>query len=182
MLQISDYLFMAIAGNHAEQVALARADQRWDAHLGLAIREAWNDYQAFVGSAPDSGFTNTAWDIDAQWGKVGEEGLFALAEYLQGDDATAAKARMRGFQALAAYNIRMKRPSSWLYAVEPSFRLDLADPNADADQDRVTTMTAGLGLYITSKAWFRVAYERQSFQADGAPSVSGVRTQLAVNF
>jgi len=150
----------------------------------LDVGASWftHDGIVTVGTAPDSGFTNTAFDLDAQWGKVGEEGLFALAEYLQGDDATAAKARMRGFQALAAYNIRMKSPSSWLYAVEPSFRLDLADPNADADQDRVTTLTATLGLYITSRAWFRVAYERQSFQADGAASVSGVRSQLAVNF
>ena len=150
----------------------------------LDVGASWftHDGIVTVGTAPDSGFTNTAWDVDAQWGKVGEEGLFALAEYLQGDDATAAKARMRGFQALAAYNIRMKSPSSWLYAVEPSFRLDLADPNTDADADRVTTMTATMGLYISSRAWFRVAYERQSFQADNAPSVSGVRSQLAVNF
>ena len=55
MRQIAEDLVMAIAGNHAEQVALARADQRWDAHLGPAIREAWTDYQAFVGSAPDAG-------------------------------------------------------------------------------------------------------------------------------
>jgi hypothetical protein len=150
----------------------------------LDVGASWftHDGIVTVGTAPDSGFTNTAFDIDAQWGKVGDEGFFALAEYLQGDDATAAKAGMRGFQALAAYNIRMKSPTSWLYAVEPSFRLDLADPDTDADQDRVTTMTATVGLYISSRAWFRVAYERQSFQADAAPSVGGVRTQLAVNF
>ena len=35
---------------------------------------------------------------------------------------------------------------------------------------------------MSSKAWFRVAYERQSFQADGVPSISGVRSMLAVSF
>jgi hypothetical protein len=54
MRQIAEDLVMAICGNHAEKVAQARADQRWDAHLGRAIREAWSDYQACVGSAPDS--------------------------------------------------------------------------------------------------------------------------------
>jgi predicted Zn finger-like uncharacterized protein len=55
MRQIAEDLVMAICGNHAEKVALARADQRWDAHLGRPIREAWGDYQAVVGSRPDSG-------------------------------------------------------------------------------------------------------------------------------
>ena len=68
---------------------------------------------------------------------------------------------MRGFQALAAYNIRMKSPTAWLYAVEPSFRYDLADPDSDAPGDRVTTMTAVLGVYFSSRAWFRAGYERQ---------------------
>jgi len=147
------------------------------------VGASWFTHDAIVvtPTATDSGFTNTAFDLDAQYGKVGEEGLFALAEYLQGDDASPAKNTMRGMQALAAYNIRMKSPTSWLYAVEPMARFDSADPNTDLDGDRVTTVTAGLGLYMSSRAWFRIAYERQSFQGD-APSISGVRSQLAVNF
>jgi hypothetical protein len=35
---------------------------------------------------------------------------------------------------------------------------------------------------MSSKAWFRIAYERQSFQAADAESVSGVRSMFAVNF
>jgi hypothetical protein len=34
---------------------------------------------------------------------------------------------------------------------------------------------------MSSKAQFRVAYERQSFQGD-APSISGIRSALTVNF
>jgi hypothetical protein len=137
-----------------------------------------------TGAPKGAGITHraAAFDLDAQWGKVGDEGLFALAEYLQGDDATAAKPEMRGFQALAAYNIRMKSPTAWLYAVEPSFRFDLADPDSDTDSDRVTTMTAALGVYFSSRAWFRVGYERENFQDDITPSISGVRSMLAVNF
>ena len=89
---------------------------------------------------------------------------------------------MRGIQGIAAFNIRMKSPTSWLYAVEPAFRIDLADPNTDADNDRVTTLTAVLGIYMSSKAQLRVAYERESFQASGAPSISGIRSALTVNF
>jgi hypothetical protein len=144
----------------------------WFAHDGIVT----------VGGVPDSTFTNYAFDIDAQWGKPGDEGLFALAEYLHGNDASASKFTIQGIQGVAAYNIRMQSPTSWLYAVEPAFRFDLADPNTDADDDRITTLTAVLGVYMSSRAQFRVAYERQSFQGDVTPSISGVRSALTVNF
>jgi hypothetical protein len=144
----------------------------WFAHDGIVT----------VGGVPDSAFTNYAFGFDAQWGKPGDEGLFALAEYLHGNDATAAKFTIQGLQGVAAYNIRMKSPTSWLYAVEPAIRVDLADPNTDADNDRVTTITGVLGVYLSSRAQFRVGYERQSFQGDVTPSISGVRSALTVNF
>ncbi|HET6837282.1 MAG TPA: porin [Gemmatimonadales bacterium] len=144
----------------------------WFAHDGIVT----------VGGAPDSTFTNYAFDIDASWGKPGDEGLYALAEYLHGNDATASKFTMQGIQALAAYNIRMTSPTSWLYAVEPAFRIDIADPNTDLEDDKVTTITGVLGIYMSSRAQIRVAYERQSFQDDASASISGVRSALTVNF
>ena len=144
----------------------------WFAHDGIVT----------VGGVPDSSFTNYAFDIDAQWGKPGDEGLFALAEYLHGNDATASKFTMQGIQGVAAYNIRMTSPTSWLYAIEPSFRVDLADPNTDAEGDQVTTITGVFGIYMSSRTQLRVAYERQSFQDDLLPSISGVRSALTVNF
>ncbi|HYF40293.1 MAG TPA: porin [Gemmatimonadales bacterium] len=144
----------------------------WFAHDGIVT----------VGGSPDSTFTNYAFDIDASWGKPGDEGLYALAEYLHGNDATASKFTMQGFQALAAYNIRMSSPTSWLYAVEPAFRIDIADPNTDAEDDKVTTLTGVLGIYMSSRAQLRVAYERQSFQDDASTNISGVRSALTVNF
>ena len=135
-----------------------------------------------VGTAPDSGFTNNAWGVDAQYGKPGDEGLFVLGEFLRGKDATATKASIQGIQGLAAYNYRLKSPTSWLYAIEPAFRIDFADPNTDVDANRVTTLTAVLGFYMSSKAQFRVAYERESFQAPGAASISGLRSALTVSF
>jgi hypothetical protein len=144
----------------------------WFAHDGITT----------VGGVPDSSFTNYAWGVDAQYGKPGDEGLFALGEYLSGTDATSSKNRIRGIQGLAAYNYRLKSPTSWLYAIEPAVRVDLSDPNTDADNDRSTLITAGLGFYMSSKAQFRVAYERQSFQGSGVPSISGVRSALTVNF
>jgi Phosphate-selective porin O and P len=150
----------------------------------IDIGASWftHDGITTVSGVPDSGFTNTAFDIDAQWGKVGDEGLYVLGEYLRGDDPTSAKNTMQGIQGLAAYNYRLKSPTSWLYAIEPAFRIDLADPNTDADADRVTTLTAVLGFYMSSKAQFRVAYERESFQGSNVPSISGVRSALTVSF
>jgi Phosphate-selective porin O and P len=150
----------------------------------IDVGGSWFSHDAIVteGTVPDSSFSNSAWGLDAQYGKPGDEGLFALAEYLQGDNASPDKLQMRGIQGLAAYNIRMTSPTSWLYAVEPFARVDLADADTDADDNSATTITAGLGLYMSSKAWFRIAYERQSFQAEGLESVSGIRSMLAVSF
>jgi hypothetical protein len=144
----------------------------WFAHDGIVT----------VGATPDSAFTNYAWGVDAQWGKPGDEGLFVLGEYLDGNDASAAKNKIRGIQGLAAYNYRFKSPTSWLYAVEPAFRIDVADPNISLEDDGSTLITAVLGIYLSSKAQLRVAYERQSFQADVTPAISGVRSALTVNF
>jgi hypothetical protein len=144
----------------------------WFAHDGIVT----------VGATPDSAFTNYAWGVDAQWGKVGDEGLYVLGEYLDGNDATAAKNKIRGIQGLAAYNYRFKSPTSWLYAIEPAFRFDLSDPNTNAVNDRATLITAVLGIYMSSKAQLRVAYERESFQGNVTPTISGVRSALTVNF
>jgi hypothetical protein len=150
----------------------------------LDVGASWftHDGIVTVGTMADSSFTNNAFGLDAQWGKPGDEGLFALAEYLSGDDASAAKLDMQGFQVVAAYNIRMTSPTAWLYAVEPAVRLDLADPDTDLEDDGATTLTVGVGVYMSSRAWLRVAYERQSFQAADAESISGIRSMLAVNF
>ena len=144
----------------------------WFAHDGIVT----------VGATPDSAFTNYAWGVDAQWGKPGDEGLYVLGEYLDGNDATAAKNKIRGIQGLAAYNYRFKSPTSWLYAIEPAFRVDLADPNTNAVNDRSTLITAVLGIYMSSKAQLRVAYERESFQGSVTPSISGIRSALTVSF
>jgi hypothetical protein len=144
----------------------------WFAHDGIVT----------VGTTPDSAFTNYAWGVDAQWGKVGDEGLYVLGEYLDGNDATTAKSKIRGIQGLAAYNYRFKSPTSWLYAIEPAFRIDLSDPNTNAVNDRATLITAVLGIYMSSKAQLRVAYERESFQGNVTPTISGVRSALTVNF
>ncbi len=144
----------------------------WFAHDGIVT----------VGSVIDSSFTNYAWDVDAQYGKPGDEGLYVLGEYLHGTDATASKFTIQGIQGIAAYNYRLKSPTSWLYAIEPAFRIDLSDPNTDLDDDGSTLITAVLGFYMSSKAQFRVAYENQSFQGTNVPSISGVRSALTVNF
>ena len=108
----------------------------------IDVGASWFTHDAIVTSndVPDSSFSNTAWDIDAQYGKPGDEGLYALAEYLQGDDATPAKLSMRGIQGLVAYNVRMSSPTSWLYAVEPFARVDLADPDTRHRRQRRHTV------------------------------------------
>jgi hypothetical protein len=140
---------------------------------------------AYINAAKtDSSYSNTAWEADAQWGKPGDEGLYLEGEYLMGKDKSLAKNKIRGFQVIGAYNYRLTSPTSWLYAVEPMVRFDSSDPNtaSASNKDRITTVTAGVGFYMSSKAQFRVAYETQKSQATGAKTVSGIRSAMTVNF
>jgi hypothetical protein len=141
---------------------------------------AYFSHDGIVGA--DSSYRNNGYGFDAQWSRPGEPGLFVLAEYLGGEDAADNDISMTGIQALAAYNIRMKNPDAFLYAVEPAFRVDVADPNTDVDDNGSTLFTAVLGLYFSSRAQWRIAFENQSFQASGASSISGMRTAFTVSF
>jgi len=122
--------------------------------------------------------------VDASWSKPGEAGLYAVVDYMQGKDKSTAANKIRGLSAVAAYNIRLTSPTSWLYAVEPAFRFDLSDPNtaSASNKDRITTVTGVIGFYMSSKAQFRVGYEYQKSQATGTKAVSGIRSALTMNF
>lgn len=130
----------------------------------------------------DSSFRNSAFTVDGQWGKVGDAGLYALGEVMQGDGFSASKPTMRSFTGLLAYHVRRAEPGALLYAIEPAFRLDVADPDTDAQDDGSTLLTGVLGFYLSPKTQFRVAVERQDFQAGGARAITGVRTAMTVSF
>lgn len=152
----------------------------------LSLGASYFSHDAIVtpaAGAPDSSFRNDAWGIDGQWGRTGAPGLYALGEYLQGHDATESEAPIRGVSAVAAWHHRMTAsPRQWLYAVEPAVRFDLADPNADVEEDRETLVGVVLGFYFSRTAQLRVGYERQSFENDALETVQGIRTAVTVNF
>ncbi len=145
---------------------------------------------ANIAAGVDSSYNNTAFGVDAQWGKPGDEGLYLESDFFSGKDKSKAANKMRGIQGIGAYNIRLKNPTSWLYAIEPAFRFDVGDPNTDLSgaavttqaNAKVTTWTAILGFYMSSKAQFRIGYEHQSSELDGTVTVSGIRSALTVNF
>lgn len=132
--------------------------------------------------AADSAATNTGWGLDAQWSAPGNEGLYVMVDYLSGQSTLNSANNISGFQAVAAYNIRMKSPTSFLYAIEPAVRYDVAEPNNNVVNDQTTLITAGVNLYLTSRAQFRLMYESQSFQDSSLKTISGVRTALTMNF
>lgn len=146
----------------------------------LSVGGAYFSHDQIIGA--DSAFRNKGYGVDAQWSKVGEPGLYVLGEVLSGEQANAAGTKMLGIQGLAAYNIRMTSPTSWLYAVEPSLRVDIADPDTDTDDDGATLITGSVAFYMTSKALLRVGVDHQSFQASGAKSITGVRGSMQVSF
>jgi hypothetical protein len=146
----------------------------------LSIGGSFFSHDNIVGT--DSAFRNSGYGVDVQWSRVGEEGFYGMAEWLQGKDASAAKNKIRGIQAVAAYNYRLTSPTSWLYAIEPAVRFDFADPNTASAKNGSTLITGVVGFYMSSRAQFRVGVEHQSFQASGAKSITGVRSAMTVSF
>ena len=167
--------------NEAKSIGVRGFADLWSK---LSLGASYFSHDAIVGA--DSSFRNGAFGIDAQWNKVGEPGLYAMGEYLDGKDAkldTAGdKVKIRGMQAIAAYNYRLTNPTSWLYAIEPALRFDYADPDTKVSKNGSTLITGVIGFYMSSKAQFRVGVEHQSFQASGAKSITGVRTAMTVSF
>ena len=133
-------------------------------------------------TAPDSSYKNTAFGVDAQWGAPGEEGLFLVGYFMNGESRTDNDVTIQGFQVVGAWHIRMKDPNAFLYGIEPAIRFDMQDPDTDTDDDGSTLISGGINVYFSSRAQFRAMYEVQSFQADGVDSISGVRTAFTVNF
>jgi len=151
--------------------------------LSIGGSFASHDFVQTVDTFPaDSAAVNTGWGADAQWGAPGDAGLYVMGDYMTGQSVLNSDNGISGFQAVAAYNIRMKSPDSFLYAIEPAFRYDLAEPNNKVVNDQSTLITAGVNFYLSSKAQFRLMYESQSFQQPDLKTISGVRTALTMNF
>ncbi len=163
--------------NNAKSFGVRASADLWSK---LSVGGAYFSHDQIL--AADSAFRNKGYGVDAQWSKVGEPGLYVLAEVLSGEQANAGRTKMLGIQGLAAYNIRTTSPTSWLYAVEPSLRVDVADPDTDTDNDGATLITGSVAFYMTSKALLRVGVDHQSFQASGAKSITGVRGSMQVSF
>lgn len=152
----------------------------YDLSPGLSIGGALFSHDGIVGS--DSSFRNTAFELDAQWGKVGQPGLYALGEVLQGAAFNALDQTMRGLIGILAYHVRRGGDAAMLFAIEPALRIDIADPNLDAENDGSSLIAGALGLYLSPRAQVRLAVEHQLFQAEGAPSITGLRSAVFVNF
>ena len=133
-------------------------------------------------TAPDSSYKNAAFGVDASWGLPGDEGLFLVGDYMRGESSADNDVKIQGISLVGAFHIRMKNPEAFLYGIEPAVRFDLQDPDTDTDDDGSTLITAGINVYMSSRAQLRFAYENQSFQASGVESISGFRSAFTVNF
>ncbi len=163
----------------------ARATFAVTPKLGIGASYGDHDFQA-IDTLPtliDTTVTrNIGYGLDAQWSAPGEEGLYVMVDYISGESNLNSANEFWGIQGVAAYNIRMKSPTSFLYAIEPAFRYDLAEPDNRILNDQNTLITAGVNLYLTSKAQIRLMYESQSFENSALSTISGFRGALTMNF
>lgn len=167
--------------NDAKSIGL-RATVDVTGKLGLGASFFSHDGVVALPAGPDSAFRNQAFGLEAQWGRPGDAGFFGVADYMQGEDFTESRRTMRGLSLVTAYHLRTPQGKSWLYAVEPAFRLDLADPDTDGPDDGSTLLTAGVNLYLTASAQIRVMLEHQNPRQPGLASITGLRTAVTMNF
>jgi hypothetical protein len=125
---------------------------------------------------------NQAVGLDLMYGAPGNPGLLVVADWMHGEDTTAARTPIRGAQVLAAWHFRLARPHALLYAVEPVVRADWATADADDANRDVSLLTAGLGLYLSPRTHWRMVWERQQPADDTRKTVSGLRAMLSTSF
>jgi hypothetical protein len=130
----------------------------------------------------DSSASNNGFGLDGQWSAAGAPGLYVVFDYDNGETLLDSNNKLYGISLVTAYNIRMKSPTSFLYAIEPAFRYDFSEPNDNATNDQSTLITAGVNLYLSSKAQFRLMYQNQSFEDPALNTISGVLSALTINF
>jgi hypothetical protein len=146
----------------------------------LGLGASYAAHESIQGT--DSSASNNGYGLDAQWSSAGAPGLYVVVDYLNGETLASSSNKLTGFSGIAAYNIRMQSPTSFLYAVEPAFRYDFSEPNNNASNDQSTLITAGVNLYLSSKAQFRLMYQNQSFEDPNLKTISGVLSALTMNF
>lgn len=129
----------------------------------------------------DSSFTNVAYSLEAEWGRLAAPGLWATLETMYGQAFTAAKPWMLGVSLVGAYHLRLKE-GSMFWAIEPAAQIDLGDPDSDVSGDGSWLFRIGANAYLTPKTQIRLMLENQSFNADGLPSIFGIRTGITVSW
>ena len=129
----------------------------------------------------DSSFTNVAYGLEAEWGELAAPGLWLTLETMYGQAFTAAKPWMLGISLIGAYHIRLKEGSTF-WAIEPALQIDVGDPDIDASGDGSWLLRIGANAYLTPKTQIRLMLENQSFNADGLPSIFGIRTGITVSW
>ena len=149
----------------------------------LSLGASYASHESLRAGPPvDSSASNNGYGLDAGWGAAGDPGVYVIFDYISGQTLLDSNNHLYGISFVSAYNIRMKSPTSFLYAVEPAFRYDKSEPNNNAANDQTTLITAGVNLYVSSKAQIRLAYQSQSFEDPNLKTISGLLSALTFNF
>jgi len=146
----------------------------------LSLGASYAAHESIQGT--DSSASNNGFGLDGQWSAAGAPGLYVVFDYDNGETLLDSNNKLYGISLVTAYNIRMKSPTSFLYAIEPAFRYDFSEPNNNVTNDQSTLITAGVNLYLSSKAQFRLMYQNQSFEDPNLTTISGVLSALTMNF
>jgi Phosphate-selective porin O and P len=126
----------------------------------------------------DSAKYTTAFGLDAEWGGF-RPGFHVIADFATGDNVLFARrinsgrntgnlrnsadsnvATFMGLSVIAAYRVATKGPETRVIKfIEPSVRLDYADPNTSASNDQGILITPVLNLYFANSVELRAGID-----------------------
>jgi hypothetical protein len=155
----------------------ARGTYRISRQLDLGAAVFLHD--GIVGA--DSSFTNVAYGLEAEWGKIATPGLWVDLETMYGQAFSANKPWMFGVSLVGAYHIRLDEDSRF-WAIEPAAQIDVGDPDVDVDSDASWLVRVGANAYLNPTTQLRLMLEQQMFNAANDPSIFGIRIGLTVSW
>ncbi len=169
--ELADRPLALSAGAAVTDIAFTRADESIDARYfgAFELFAEWGSFRAAEGPHVQAGVV---------FGKNGLEAEAGGAPDLEAGDPLAG---MLTWQAIGAWKLDVG-DGSFVESIEPLFRVTMADPNTDLDQDTVWGFTPGVQIFFGGRNKLALNWDFVAFGADGVDSENSFKAQYQFHF
>ncbi len=198
------YWFGAFNGNGPAANEDVDTDKQFIGRAAVALDVGGMPLEiAIAGALTDIPFTRPNESLGARrfgavelWGELGEwgEGPHVQAGFVFGENALQSKtggapdliadealASMYTWQVIGSYKIPIKN-SYFFEAIEPLFRVTMADPNRDLEEDGVWGFTPGIQVFFGGRNKLALNWDIVSFADDALDAETSFKAQYQFHF